>query len=136
MSLTLQLQSDAEGVSKEVFITTIHASSVADAEEVGRACARNNLLKCALHGEDPNWGRVLAAVGTARVPLNPLDIDVTLNGIEVAKSSAPFADRNQVSFTDRLVTIDIDLKLGKASATVFTNDLSHDYVHENSAYAT
>ena len=79
---------------------------------------------------------MLAAVGTAQVKLNPLDIDVTLNGIQVAKASAPFADRNLVSFTDRLVTVDIDLKMGKASATVFTNDLSHDYVHENSAYAT
>jgi glutamate N-acetyltransferase/amino-acid N-acetyltransferase len=79
---------------------------------------------------------VLAAVGTARAQLNPLDIDVNLNGVQVAKSSAPFSDRNLVSFSDRLVTIDIDLKVGSASATVYTNDLSHDYVHENSAYAT
>lgn len=135
-SLSQQLIADAEGSTKTVAIKVSGAMSEEDAVEVARACARNNLLKCAIFGGDPNWGRVLAAVGTARVPLNPLDIDVTLNGIEVAKSSAPFADRNQVSFTDRLVTIDIDLKLGKASATVFTNDLSHDYVHENSAYAT
>jgi glutamate N-acetyltransferase/amino-acid N-acetyltransferase len=135
-SLSQQLIADAEGSTKTVSIKVSGAMSEVDAVEVARACARNNLLKCAIFGGDPNWGRVLAAVGTARVPLNPLDIDVTLNGIEVAKSSAPFADRNQVSFTDRLVTIDIDLKLGKASATVFTNDLSHDYVHENSAYAT
>jgi len=135
-SLSQQLIADAEGSTKTVAIKVSGAMSEEDAVEVARACARNNLLKCAIFGGDPNWGRVLAAVGTARVPLNPLDIDVTLNGIEVAKSSAPFADRNQVSFTDRLVTIDIDLKLGKDSATVFTNDLSHDYVHENSAYAT
>jgi len=135
-SLSQQLIADAEGSTKTVAIKVSGAMSEEDAVEVARACARNNLLKCAIFGGDPNWGRVLAAVGTARVPLNPLDIDVTLNGIEVAKSSAPFADRNQVSFTDRLVNIDIDLKLGKASATVFTNDLSHDYVHENSAYAT
>ena len=135
-SLSQQLIADAEGSTRTVAIKVSGAMSEEDAVEVARACARNNLLKCAIFGGDPNWGRVLAAVGTARVPLNPLDIDVTLNGIEVAKSSAPFADRNQVSFTDRLVTIDIDLKLGKASATVFTNDLSHDYVHENSAYAT
>jgi glutamate N-acetyltransferase/amino-acid N-acetyltransferase len=135
-SLSQQLIADAEGSTKTVAIKVSGAMSEEDAVEVARACARNNLLKCAIFGGDPNWGRVLAAVGTARVPLNPLDIDVTLNGIEVAKSSAPFADRNQVSFTDRMVTIDIDLKLGKASATVFTNDLSHDYVHENSAYAT
>ena len=135
-SLSQQLIADAEGSTKTVAIKVCGAMSEEDAVEVARACARNNLLKCAIFGGDPNWGRVLAAVGTARVPLNPLDIDVTLNGIEVAKSSAPLADRSQVSFTDRLVTIDIDLKLGKASATVFTNDLSHDYVHENSAYAT
>ena len=135
-SLSQQLIADAEGSTKTVAIKVSGAITEDDAVQVARACARNNLLKCAIFGGDPNWGRVLAAVGTARVPLNPLDIDVTLNGIEVAKSSAPFADRSQVSFTDRLVTIDIDLKLGKASATVFTNDLSHDYVHENSAYAT
>ena len=135
-SLSQQLIADAEGSTKTVAIKVSGAITEDDAVQVARACARNNLLKCAIFGGDPNWGRVLAAVGTARVALNPLDIDVTLNGIEVAKSSAPFADRSQVSFTDRLVTIDIDLKLGKASATVFTNDLSHDYVHENSAYAT
>ena len=135
-SLSQQLIADAEGSTKTVAIKVSGAITEEDAVQVARACARNNLLKCAIFGGDPNWGRVLAAVGTARVALNPLDIDVTLNGIEVAKSSAPFADRSQVSFTDRLVTIDIDLKLGKASATVFTNDLSHDYVHENSAYAT
>jgi glutamate N-acetyltransferase/amino-acid N-acetyltransferase len=135
-SLSQQLIADAEGSTKTVAIKVSGAMTEEDAVQVARACARNNLLKCAIFGGDPNWGRVLAAVGTAQVTLNPLDIDVTLNGIEVAKSSAPFADRNQVSFTDRLVTIDIDLKMGKASATVFTNDLSHDYVHENSAYAT
>jgi glutamate N-acetyltransferase/amino-acid N-acetyltransferase len=135
-SLSQQLIADAEGSTKTVAINVSGAMTEEDAVQVARACARNNLLKCAIFGGDPNWGRVLAAVGTARVLLNPLDIDVTLNGIAVAKSSAPFADRSQVSFTGRLVTIDIDLKLGKASATVFTNDLSHDYVHENSAYAT
>jgi glutamate N-acetyltransferase/amino-acid N-acetyltransferase len=135
-SLSQQLIADAEGSTKTVAIKVSGAITEEDAVQVARACARNNLLKCAIFGGDPNWGRVLAAVGTARVPLNPLDIDITLNGIEVAKSSAPFADRNQVSFTDRLVTIDIDLKMGEASATVFTNDLSHEYVHENSAYAT
>jgi glutamate N-acetyltransferase/amino-acid N-acetyltransferase len=135
-SLAQQLIADAEGSTKTVAIKVSGAITEEDAVQVARACARNNLLKCAIFGGDPNWGRVLAAVGTARVELNPLDIDVTLNGIQVAKSSAPFADRNQVSFADRLVTIDIDLKVGKAQATVYTNDLSHDYVHENSAYAT
>ena len=135
-SLSQQLIADAEGSTKTVAIRVIGAASESDAVEVARACARNNLLKCAIFGGDPNWGRVLAAVGTARAQLNPLDIDVTLNGVQVAKASAPFADRNLVSFADRLVTIDIDLKVGSASATVYTNDLSHDYVHENSAYAT
>jgi glutamate N-acetyltransferase/amino-acid N-acetyltransferase len=135
-SLAQQLIADAEGSTKTVAIKVSGAVSENDAVEVARACARNNLLKCAIFGGDPNWGRVLAAVGTAKAHLNPLDIDVTLNGVQVAKSSAPFADRNSVTFKDRLVTIDIDLKLGNAHATVFTNDLSHDYVHENSAYAT
>ena len=135
-SLSQQLIADAEGSTKTVAIKVTGAASESDAVEVARACARNNLLKCAIFGGDPNWGRVLAAVGTAQVRLNPLDIDVNLNGVQVAKSSSPFADRNLVSFADRLVTIDIDLKVGSASATVYTNDLSHDYVHENSAYAT
>ena len=135
-SLAQQLIADAEGSTKTVAINVSGAANEDDAVEVARACARNNLLKCAIFGGDPNWGRVLAAVGTARVNLNPLDIDVTLNGVQVAKSSAPFSDRSLVSFADRLVTIDIELKVGNAQATVYTNDLSHDYVHENSAYAT
>lgn len=135
-SLSQQLIADAEGSTKTVAIEIKNAASESDAVEVARACARNNLLKCAIFGGDPNWGRVLAAVGTAQAQLNPLDIDVTLNGVQVAKSSAPFEDRNKVSFENRLVTIEVDLKIGSASATVFTNDLSHDYVHENSAYAT
>jgi glutamate N-acetyltransferase/amino-acid N-acetyltransferase len=135
-SLSQQLIADAEGSTKTVAIEIKNAASESDAVEVARACARNNLLKCAIFGGDPNWGRVLAAVGTARAQLNPLDIDVTLNGVQVAKSSAPFEDRNKVSFEKRLVTIEVDLKVGSSNATVFTNDLSHDYVHENSAYAT
>jgi glutamate N-acetyltransferase/amino-acid N-acetyltransferase len=135
-SLSQQLIADAEGSTKTVAINVSGAVNEEEAVEVARACARNNLLKCAIFGGDPNWGRVLAAVGTAQAQLNPLDIDVALNGVQVAKASAPFADRNEVSFSDRLVTIDINLNVGSAQATVFTNDLSHDYVHENSAYAT
>ena len=135
-SLSQQLIADAEGSTKTVAIKVFGAVTESEAVEVARACARNNLLKCAIFGGDPNWGRVLAAVGTAQAQMNPLNIDVTLNGVQVAKASAPFADRNQVSFANRLVTIDINLNLGDAQATVFTNDLSHDYVHENSAYAT
>jgi glutamate N-acetyltransferase/amino-acid N-acetyltransferase len=135
-SLAQQLIADAEGSTKTVAINVSGAVTENDAVEVARACARNNLLKCAIFGGDPNWGRVLAAVGTANATLDPLNIDVTLNGVQVAKASAPFADRSKVCFDDRLVTIDINLNMGTSQATVMTNDLSHDYVHENSAYAT
>jgi glutamate N-acetyltransferase/amino-acid N-acetyltransferase len=135
-SLAAQLIGDAEGSTKTVAITVTGAASESDAVEVARACARNNLLKCAIFGADPNWGRVLAAVGTANALMDALNIDVILNGVHVAKESAPFEDKNKVSFADRLVTLDINLNVGSSSATVMTNDLSHDYVHENSAYST
>ena len=136
MSLALQLQSDAEGVSKEVFITTIHASSIADAEEVGRACARNNLLKCALHGEDPNWGRVLAAVGTTSALFDPDRIDVSMNGVTICRNGGIGDDRNLVDLSGRKIEIVIDLRAGSESATIMTNDLTAEYVHENSAYSS
>lgn len=135
-SLAEQLIEDAEGSTKTVAITITGAASEADAVEVARACARNNLLKCAIFGGDPNWGRVLAAVGTAQAELDPLAIDVKLNGIQVAKNSAPFEDKNLVKFDKRLVELAVNLNVGKATATVRTNDLSHDYVRENSAYST
>jgi glutamate N-acetyltransferase/amino-acid N-acetyltransferase len=135
-SLAEQLIEDAEGSTKSVAITIEGASSEEDAVLVARACARNNLLKCAIFGADPNWGRVLAAVGTAPVEMNPLEIDVTLNGVQVAKNSAPFEDKNLVNFEGRLVELLVNLNVGSFSATVRTNDLSHDYVHENSAYST
>lgn len=135
-SLAAQLIEDAEGSTKTVAITIEGALSESDAVAVARACARNNLLKCAIFGGDPNWGRVLAAVGTADATLDPLAIDVRLNGIQVAKSSAPFEDKNKVAFSDRLVELVVNLNVGSAHATVRTNDLSHDYVHENSAYST
>ena len=135
-SLSSQLIEDAEGSTKSVAITVNNATSESDAVEVARACARNNLLKAAIFGGDPNWGRVLAAVGTADAHMDPLTIDVSLNGIQVCTNSAPDGDKSAVDFSNRLVEIVIDLKVGKASATVMTNDLSHDYVHENSAYST
>ena len=135
-SLSAQLIADAEGSTKTVAITVSGALTESDAVEVARACARNNLLKCAIFGADPNWGRVLAAVGTANAEMDPLNIDVILNGVHVAKESAPFEDKNKVSFADRLVTLEINLNIGGATATVTTNDLSHDYVEENSAYST
>lgn len=135
-SLAEQLIEDAEGSTKTVAITVQGAKSEADAVQVARACARNNLLKCAIFGGDPNWGRVLAAVGTADAEIDSLAIDVNLNGVQVAKGSAPYADKTLVSFDKRLVELIINLNVGNASATVRTNDLSHDYVHENSAYST
>jgi glutamate N-acetyltransferase/amino-acid N-acetyltransferase len=135
-SLAAQLIADAEGSTKTVAITVTGAASESDAVEVARACARNNLLKCAIFGADPNWGRVLAAVGTADAHMDPLNIDVILNGVHVAKESAPFEDKNLVSFAERLVSLEVSLNVGSAFATVMTNDLSHDYVEENSAYST
>jgi len=135
-SLAGQLIADAEGSTKTVSITVTGAASEVDAVEVARACARNNLLKCAIFGADPNWGRVLAAVGTADAHMDPLNIDVILNGVHVAKQSAPYEDKSTVSFAERLVSLEVNLNVGNSTATVMTNDLSHDYVHENSAYST
>jgi glutamate N-acetyltransferase/amino-acid N-acetyltransferase len=135
-SLARQLVEDAEGHTKVVSIEVRNAVSENDAVNVGRACARNNLLKCALFGSDPNWGRILAAVGTADADFDALDIDVELNGIMVARASSPGDDRAGVDLSSKTINIVIDLKVGSFNATIMTNDLSHDYVHENSAYAT
>jgi glutamate N-acetyltransferase/amino-acid N-acetyltransferase len=135
-SLADQLIADAEGSTKTVAIKVLNADSEKDAVEIGRACARNNLLKAAIFGGDPNWGRVLAAVGTADAHLDPLTIDVKLNGVQVCTNSAPDTDKSTVNFSARLVEIEIDLKVGSSTATILTNDLSHDYVHENSAYSS
>jgi glutamate N-acetyltransferase / amino-acid N-acetyltransferase len=134
--LVAQLIADAEGSSKTIEINVMNACSENDAVEIARACARNNLLKAAIFGGDPNWGRVLAAVGTASAGMDPLAIDVRLNGIQVCTDSAPDQDKSLVDFSERLVTIDIDMKFGSSMATVLTNDLTHAYVHENSAYST
>jgi glutamate N-acetyltransferase/amino-acid N-acetyltransferase len=135
-SLAAQLIADAEGSTKTVAIKVLNAASEKEAVEVGRACARNNLLKAAIFGGDPNWGRVLAAVGTADAHMDPLSIDVKLNGVQVCSDSAPDADKTTVNFEARLVEIEIDMKFGTSTATIMTNDLTHDYVHENSAYST
>ena len=134
--LAYQLIADAEGHSKIISITTINARSERDAVEVGRACARNNLLKCALHGEDPNWGRILAAIGTTKAVFDPTTIDVSLNGVEVCRASSPGAPRELVDMKGERIEIIIDLHAGTESATILTNDLTAMYVHENSAYAT
>ena len=135
-SLAAQLIADAEGSTKTVSIRVNNALTESDAVNVARACARNNLLKAAIFGGDPNWGRVLAAVGTADAQMDPLAINVILNGVSVCTNSAPDGDKSTVDFTAREVLIEIDLKVGSSTATVLTNDLSDVYVHENSAYST
>ncbi|MCU1582158.1 MAG: bifunctional glutamate N-acetyltransferase/amino-acid acetyltransferase ArgJ [Microbacteriaceae bacterium] len=134
--LALQLQGDAEGSDHDIAIETINAASEDDAVEVGRAVARNNLFKAAVFGKDPNWGRVLAAVGTTRAEFDPYDIDVSINGVRVCRSGEPDEPRELVDLNPRAVHVLIDLKVGAAGATIWTNDLTHDYVHENSAYSS
>jgi glutamate N-acetyltransferase/amino-acid N-acetyltransferase len=134
--LAQELVRDAEGKTKVVEIKVINAANSEDALEVGRSCARNNLLKCAINGEDPNWGRVLAAVGTTKAAFDPWDIDVWLNGVQVCRSSAPGEDRALVDMSNEDVEILIDLKTGTETASIWTNDLSAMYVHENSAYSS
>ncbi len=136
IDLASQLIADAEGSTKTISIKVINAVSEKDAVQVARACARNNLLKAAIFGGDPNWGRVLAAVGTADAAMNPISIDVKLNGIQVCRNSAPDAPKTLVDFSQRLVEIEIDLNHGGFSAEILTNDLSYDYVKENSEYSS
>jgi len=134
--LALQLQADAEGSSHNIAIETINAASEDDAVEVGRSVARNNLFKAAVFGNDPNWGRVLAAVGTTAAEFDPYDIDVSINGVRVCKSGEPDQPAELVDLSPRAVHVLIDLKVGASTATILTNDLTHDYVHENSAYSS
>ncbi|MFV2100575.1 bifunctional glutamate N-acetyltransferase/amino-acid acetyltransferase ArgJ [Micromonospora sp. LOL_024] len=134
--LAQQLLADAEGATKQVTIDVVGAAAEVEAVEVGRAVARNNLVKTALFGNDPNWGRVLAAVGTTAAAFDPDAVDVAVNGVWVCRSGAAADDRSKVDLTGRDVIIRIDLHAGTAEATVWTNDLSHAYVHENSAYST
>ncbi|MEU1147720.1 bifunctional glutamate N-acetyltransferase/amino-acid acetyltransferase ArgJ [Streptomyces sp. NPDC005863] len=134
--LARMLIADAEGASKEIEVRVIGAASERDAVEVGRSVARNNLLKCALHGEDPNWGRVLSAIGTTDAAFEPDRLDVTINGIHVCRDGAAGESRDLVDLSGRQVTVVIDLRSGTASATIWTNDLTAAYVHENSAYSS
>ena len=134
--LCLQLQGDAEGASHDIAIEVVNAASEDEAVVVGRAVSRSNLLKAAIFGNDPNWGRVLAAIGTTDAAFDPYAIDVSMNGVMVCRSGEPGEDRTLVDLTPRATTILIDLKAGDAAATILTNDLTHDYVHENSAYAS
>ncbi len=135
-SLCAQLVADAEGATKEVTIVVSGAASEDDAVEVGRSIARNNLLKCALFGNDPNWGRVLAAIGTTQAAFEPDALDVSINGVMVCRGGLPHEPRDLVDLTPRAVSIEVDLHAGPDAATVWTNDLSLAYVHENSAYSS
>lgn len=134
--LARQMVADAEGASKDIEITVRTAASVDDALEAARAVGRSNLLKCALHGNDPNWGRVLAAVGTTSAAFEPDALDVAINGVQVCRAGAPGDDRDLVDLTGRDVRIVVDLHAGSETATVWTSDLTAEYVHENSAYST
>ena len=134
--LATQLLADAEGSDHEIAITVLHAASEDDAVAVGRSVARSNLFKAAVFGKDPNWGRVLASIGTTDAVFDPADLDVAMNDVWVCRNSEPAEDPAGVDLEPREVTVTIDLKSGEASATVWTNDLTHAYVHENSAYSS
>ena len=135
-SLARQLIADAEGAHHDIEIEVAGAASVDDALEVARSVARNNLFKCAVFGNDPNWGRVLAAVGTTSAAFEPAELDVAINGVQVCRAGGVGEDRSGVDLTPREVHVLIDLHAGSETATVWTNDLTHDYVHENSAYSS
>jgi glutamate N-acetyltransferase/amino-acid N-acetyltransferase len=134
--LALQLQHDAEGSSHDIAITVTNALSEQDAVDVARAVSRSNLFKAAIFGNDPNWGRVLAAVGTTQAAFDPYNIDVNFNGVQVCTAGEPDESRELVDLTPRQVDITINLHAGSETATILTNDLTHDYVHENSAYSS
>jgi glutamate N-acetyltransferase/amino-acid N-acetyltransferase len=134
--LALQLLADAEGAAHDIAITVTHAATEADAVEVGRAVARSNLFKCAIFGGDPNWGRVLAAIGTTAAAFEPDRLDVSFNGVQVCRNGQIGESRDLVDLSGRSVEVRIDLRAGPRSATVWTNDLTYDYVRENAEYAT
>ena len=134
--LAMMLLADAEGADHEIAITVLNAASEQDAVDVGRSVARSNLFKAAVFGKDPNWGRVLASIGTTDAVFDPADLDVAMNGVWVCRSSTPAEDPAGVDLSGREVTVTIDLKSGPERATVWTNDLTHAYVHENSAYSS
>ena len=134
--LARALIADAEGAKHEIAITVVGAASEDDGLEVARSIARNNLFKCAVFGEDPNWGRVLAAVGTTGAAFEPHALDVAMNGVQVCRAGGVGEDRSLVSLAGREVSVVVDLHAGEREVTVWTNDLTHDYVHENSAYST
>ncbi len=134
--LAMQLLADAEGAEHEIAITVLNAATEDEAIEVGRSIARSNLFKAAVFGKDPNWGRVLASIGTTQAAFDPTDLDVAMNGVWVCRRSTPHEPPEQVDLTGREVSVTVDLKAGGERATIWTNDLTHAYVHENSAYSS
>jgi glutamate N-acetyltransferase/amino-acid N-acetyltransferase len=136
LDLATQLQRDAEPASHDITITVSEAATENDALEVARSVARNNLFKTAVFGNDPNWGRVLAAIGTTAAAFDPYNVDVRMNGVRGCSAGGPDRPRDEVDITPRALQLDIVLHAGDASATVYTNDLTHDYVDENSAYSS
>lgn len=136
IDLARQLIADAEGASHEISIEVIGAASVRDAEEVGREIARSNLFKCAVFGNDPNWGRVLSAIGVTDAAFEPDELDVSFNGVMVCRGGQIGDDRSLVDLSPRAVTVTVDLHAGAATATILTNDLTYDYVKENAEYST
>ena len=134
--LAKKLQQDAEGASHDITITVVGAASEQDAVDVARAVSRSNLFKAAIFGNDPNWGRVLAAAGTTAAEFDPQAVDVTMNGVLVCKAGTPHAPVDEVDLSPRETTVLVDLHAGAATGTILTNDLTHEYVHENSAYSS
>ena len=134
--LALQLLADAEGAAHTIAIHVGHASSEDDAVQVGRAIARSNLFKCAVFGQDPNWGRVLAAIGTTTAEFEPDRIDVSFNGVQVCRDGSVGDPRDLVDLSSHDVQVEVNLRNGRHSATIWTNDLTYDYVKENAEYST
>ena len=134
--LALKLLDDAEGASHSIHITTSGAASEEDAVEVSRSVARNNLFKAAIYGNDPNWGRILAAVGVTKAEFDPFNIDVSMNGVLISAKGEPANDRSMVDLHDKRVNVLINLNAGDHTATIVTNDLTHEYVTENSEYSS
>jgi glutamate N-acetyltransferase/amino-acid N-acetyltransferase len=134
--LALQLIADAEGAAHTIAIEVRHAASEEDAVQVGRAVARSNLFKCAVFGQDPNWGRVLAAIGTTAADFEPDRIDVAFNGVQICRNGSIGDPRELVDLSGHDVRVEVDLRRGRHDATIWTNDLTYDYVKENAEYST
>ena len=134
--LARQLWADAEGAHHQIAIDVVRAATEPEALAVGRSVARSNLFKCAIFGGDPNWGRVLAAIGTTDASFDPGAVDVVMNGVTVCRDGSIGEPREAVDLSGREIAVTVDLKAGEAAATILTTDLTHDYVHENSAYST